>query len=134
MSARLSASVVCCLVAIGVAGCASSIRNDLKDVGLGMSPEEVRSIIGSPAAQAEQSAFQAWRYEYGVLGTDCSNMPGVRFNRTCRHVCEHTTVWFNDMEVRSITSIRVDGMEGCGTGSTPIIWEHMPDYAKAPDG
>jgi hypothetical protein len=49
-------------------------------------------------------------------------------------VCEHTTVWFNDNEVRSMTSIHVDSMEECGISSTRISWDHMPEYVKEPGG
>jgi hypothetical protein len=129
-------TLVGCLIAIGVAGCASTTRYAVKDVQLGMSTDEVLALVGEPVAQAEQHPYQAWRYEYRVtVSYDCllgggESAPGG----PCRQVCEHTTVWFNNNEVRSMTSVGVDSLEECGTDSTPIIWEHMPDYVKAPDG
>jgi hypothetical protein len=134
MSSNLT--LVGCLIVIGVAGCASTNRLAFKNVSLGMSSDEVLTLVGEPVAQAELDPYQAWRYEYRVLGpTNPCDPPDVRGNNpTCRQVCEHTTVWFNDYEVRSMTSVRVDSLEECGIDSTPIIWEHMPDYVKGPDG
>ena len=129
MSSNLT--LVGCLIVIGVAGCASTNRLAVKDVKLGMSTDEVLALVGEPVAQAEQHPYQAWRYEYGVQ--ICSGGSGELSPPTCRRQCQHTTVWFNDNEVRSMTSILVDSMEECGTDSTPINWEHMPDYVKAPD-
>ena len=116
-----------------VAACISSTRDAIKNVGLGMSTEEVRATAGAPTAQAEQGSYQAWRYEYRVLGP-CTSMGSRRDGggRACRQICEHATVWFNDNEVRSITGIRVDSLKDCGQSSTPIYWEQMPGYAKGP--
>jgi len=120
-----------CLIVIGAAGCASSTRNAVDNVGLGMTTEEVRTIVGAPTAQAEQETYQAWRYEYRVVGP-CAYKDGR--GSECRQLCEHATLWFNDNEFRSTTRIRVESLEECGESSTPIFWEHMPDYAKGPNG
>ena len=134
MSSNLT--LVGCLIVIGVAGCASTNRLAVKDVKLGMSTDEVLALVGEPVAQAEQHPYQAWRYEYRVTSSyDCLT-GGAESNPRgpCRQACEHTTVWFNNNEVRSMTSVRVDSLEECGTDSTPMIWEHMPGYVKGPAG
>ena len=131
-------TLVGCLIVIGVAGCASSTRSAIKNVRLGMSTDEVLALVGEPVTQAELHPYQAWHYEYrafrfGDGGQQCG--VSLEFGPSgCREVCEHTTIWFNDNEVRSMTSVHVDSLEECGTDSTPIIWEHMPDYVKGPDG
>ena len=119
------------LIVVGLAGCATSTRSAIENVRPDMSTDEVLALVGEPVAQADLEPFQAWRYEYGVQ--ICSGGSGELSPPTCRRQCQHTTVWFNDNEVRSMTSILVDSMEECGTDSTPINWEHMPDYVKAPD-
>ncbi len=116
---------------IVVAGCATSTGDAIRNVGLGMSAEEVQAVVGTPTAKSEQGPYRAWRYEYRVIGS-CTQMGGGRDGGgpACRQVCEHATVWFNGNEVRSITAIRVDSLEECGQSSTPIFWQHMPSYAK----
>ena len=125
--------IVGCLMILGVTGCASPTRLSIGNVRLGMSPDQVLAVVGEPAAKDERQHLQAWRYEYlnylsqqGELDCDGSGRHGSA--APCRSYCEHTTVWFNNNNVRSMTLYAVDGMEGCGTGSTPIIWEHMPEH------
>lgn len=130
-------ALVGCLIIIVGAGCASSTRSAIGNVRLGMSTDEVLARVGEPVTQAELHPYQAWRYEYQAwrsregdrpCGLSAGNVPVP-----CRQLCEHTTVWFNDNEVRSMTSILVDSMEECGKSAIPIIWEHMPEYVKRPD-
>jgi len=121
--------VVGCLMIIEVTGCASPTRLSIGNVRLGMSPDQVLAVVGEPAAQDERQHLRAWRYEYlNRLAKDGGAVCGYYEYEPCRSYCEHTTVWFNDNNVRSMTLYAVDGMEGCGTGSTPINWEHMPDH------
>ena len=122
-----------CLIAVCLEGCAASTRTAVEKIGLGMSREEVRNIAGTPTTQAELDDYQAWRYEYRVVGP-CTGASAGRdeLGPACRQVCEHATVWFNGNEVRSITGIQVDDLEDCGRSSIPIYWEHMPGYAKSP--
>ena len=121
------------LIVVGLAVCASSTRTAVETIGLGMSKDEVQNIAGAPMAQAGRDHYQAWRYEYRVIGP-CARMGGGRDGGgpACRQVCEHATVWFKGDEVRSITAIRVDSLEDCGQSSVPIFWEHMPDYVEGP--
>jgi Tfp pilus assembly major pilin PilA len=118
-----------CLIAVGVVGCAATAKNSIKHVSLGMSADEVLDLVGEPTAQAEQNDYKAWLYEYREAGPPNCRGPDVG-GVTCQQMCEHATVWFNNNEVRSITSIQTNSLEDCGTGSTPINWQHMPDYAK----
>ena len=131
MTANLNAAVLC--VTFAAAGCASATRSLIAEVSLGMTAEKVSELLGEPVDRARQEPYQAWRYEYidYRLGrdSDCGSP-----NDDCRPVCKHTTIWLNDDVVRSMTSIRVDSLEECGSSSLPINWEHMPDYAKHPDG
>ena len=129
MTANLNAAVVC--VAIAAIGCASTTRSLIAEVSSGMTAEKVSELLGEPVARARQEPYQAWRYEYiHYRGRDNCRSP----NEHCRPVCEHTTIWLNDDVVRSMTRIYVDSLEECGSSSLPIYWEHMPDYAKRPDG
>jgi hypothetical protein len=99
--------------------------------------DEVEDVLGPPKAQAEQGPYNAWRYEYRLAGSECSppnlRSAGAGSGPDCGK-CEHATVWFNNGEVRSVTSIRIDTQVDCRTQSTPIIWEYMPAYAKEPKG
>jgi hypothetical protein len=106
-----------------------------------MSMDEVEEALGQPKAHAERGAYDAWRYEYRVLGPlSCKDGlnpgggTGTGRNPNCEQICEHATVWFNGKEVRSITSIRVHTLGDCRMQSTPINWEYMPAYAKEPKG
>ena len=121
--------IVGCLMILGVMGCASPTRLSIGNVKLGMSPDQVLAVVGEPAAKDERQHLRAWRYEYvNWLTKDGEADCGHNELRPCRSYCEHTTLWFNDNNVRSMTLIAIDGMEGCGTGSTPIFWEQMPDH------
>ena len=95
-----------CLIVIGVAGCGSTTKFSIKNVSLAMSADEVLGLVGEPIAQAELDRYQAWRYEYRVKGPSNCKSPLVG-GVTCRQMCEHTTVWFNDNEVRSMTSNQI---------------------------
>lgn len=121
-----------CLLVIGMTACASNTRYAVNDVSLGMTPNEVLALAGDPVASERLDAFRAWRYEYRVPRSN-GCIVGNEFGpqaEPCGQVCEHTTVWFRNDEVRSMTSLRVDSLDDCGSGSTPIFWEHMPDYVR----
>ena len=131
------ALIGCILIAV-IPGCATSIKDTIRDIEPGMSKDGVKEALGQPKAHAEQGAYDAWRYEYRILGPlscdDGLGSQGTGRNPNCEQICEHATVWFNDNEVRSITSIRVHTLGDCRLQSTPINWEHMPAYAKEPNG
>jgi len=124
------------LIAV-IPGCANSTKDAIRDIGLGMSMDDVEEALGQPKAHAEQGTYDAWRYEYRILGPlSCADglSHSTGRNPNCEQICEHATVWFNDNEVRSITSIRVHTLGDCRLQSTPINWEQMPAYAKEPKG
>jgi len=125
------------LIAV-IPGCANSTKDAIRDIGFGMSMDEVEEALGQPKAHAERGAYDAWRYEYRMLGPlSCEDGLGGGAGGpkpNCEQICEHATVWFNDKEVRSITSIRVHTLGNCRMQSTPINWEHMPAYAKESKG
>ncbi len=129
----------CILIAV-IPGCAMSTNDAVRDIELGMSMYEVEEALGQPKAHAEQGAYDAWRYEYRVVGPlSCKaglhlGGGGTGRNPNCRQVCEHATVWFHDNEVSSATGILVYTLGDCRTQSTPINWEQMPAYAKEPKG
>ena len=129
--------IVGCMFISVLAGCATPTKDAIRDIGLGMSMNDVELALGQPKAHAEQGPYDAWRYEYRILGPSSCKNPfaaggGSGTNPNCEQICEHATVWFNENEVRSITSIRVHTLGDCRLESTPIDWEHMPEYAKEP--
>ena len=102
-----------------------------------MTPDQVQDAVGEPSIKDERQHLRAWRYEYPNYLTDDGEAGcgwGGRYGNapTCRPVCEHMTVWFNDDYVRSMTFYAVAGMEGCGTNPAPIAWEHMPVHVDGP--
>jgi len=98
-----------------------------------MSTNEVFDLVGAPVVREELYPHQAWRYEY-LVQVGCDGVVGA-FGPPprCKQVCDHTTVWFNGGEVRSMTSVLIDRVAQCGKSALPIIWEHMPDYVKEPN-
>ncbi len=121
---------VCCLIAIVIAGCASSPRQRLLDVSVGMSMEQAYDILGEPARASYQGTNEAWLYEYKYMSrTNCrSSTHNDAFS--CRAKCLHAIVWFNRYEVRAVTGAASDRLEYCGSGVIPIDWNHMPESAK----
>ena len=131
---NIKPSLIAVTIVLGLSGCAATTSNTIKDVRLDMSTGDVLATVGEPAVRAEQGPFQAWRYEFRVLGPrPCNQRMSPAGGATpCRQVCEHATVWFNSDRVRSMTRLLVDDIEGCGTGTAPITWESMPDYVQGP--
>ena len=85
----------CCLIAVVIAGCASSPRQRLLDVSVGMPRERVLDVLGEPV-------------------------------RICAKKCLHAIVWFKRFEVIAVTGAKSDNVRYCGSGMTPIDWNHMP--------
>jgi hypothetical protein len=120
---RVKTLVTCGLCIFGLIGCATPIKRATGDVRLGMSADQVIAILGDPARRSSRENDEAWRYEDKVRISRRCPFAG------CRRFCEHITVWFNDKVVKSMTSLRVPGLAECGSGSDPVNWDLMPDYA-----
>ncbi len=121
---RVKSLLTCGLCLFGLIGCATPLKKATGDVRLGMSADQVFAILGDPARRSSRENYEAWRYEYIVSVGRC------RWGSSgCRQVCEHITVWFYDKAVISMNSLRAPGLAGCGSGSEPVNWELLPDYA-----
>ena len=121
---RVKTLVTCGLCIFGLIGCATPTKRAAGDVRLGMSADQVFAILGDPARRSSRENDEAWRYEDIVRVGRC-----LRTSTGCRRVCEHITVWFYDKVVKSMTSLRVPGLAECGSGSDPVNWDLLPDYA-----
>ena len=112
------------LCLVGVAACATPARNPANELIVGMSADQVIAIMGDPAKRSSRDSYKAWRYEDAVRINPC------RFRATgCRRACKHTLVWFYRDVLVSMTGNNVSDLAECGSGSDPVNWDLMPDYA-----
>ena len=118
--------LVCCLIAIASAGCAAPPRERLLDVSSGMPMEQVLDILGEPLRISYQEPYEAWLYEYKYMsGSKCSHSTPSQV-LACDRRCLHAIVWFKRFEVIAVTGAKPDNVRYCGSGMTPIDWNHMP--------
>ena len=112
------------LCLIGLTACATPPKSRISELIVGMSEEQVLSIMGDPAKRSYRESYEAWRFEDVVRIKPC------RFrNAGCRRACKHTMVWFYWGALTSMTSIHVSNLSTCGHDPEPVDWDLFPDYA-----
>ena len=95
------------LLALPSVGLSSDHSDQLQ---VGMTKDQVRELMGTPADKSLRGADEAWQYQK-VAG----------FGQ-----CKYTTVWIRDSKVVGVSSRRGSSVAGCGLGSHSVDWSEMP--------
>lgn len=120
----------CCLIAVVIAGCASSPSQRLLDVSVGMSMEQVLEVLGEPARISHQKTYEAWLYEYKYVSRSNCKSSTPNSIVSCDKRCLHAIVWFDRYEVSAVTGGESDSLRYCGSGVASIDWNDMPESAR----
>ena len=107
MACRVLLSLV---VAMTLAGCASTTKRGKAELDVGMNIAQVRETLGAPDDRSFRENNEAWQY-HDIVG----------FGQ-----CEYLTAWFTNGLLHAVTTRRGGSVAGCGLGSTPVDWGQMP--------
>lgn len=121
---RTKASLPCGMCLVGLLGCVSPAEKPTSHVRLGMSANDISSILGNPSKRSSRDNYAVWRYEDIIKWDRCD-----QHTYNCRHACKYVSVWFQNDVVIAMTGRRVGNLADCGKGLEPVNWQLLPNYA-----